>query len=295
MKSRKWMVGMAAVVGIFFVSAGFSMPVRAGAWHYITAGQDYWPDQTGHPPWNPMYRWNAQFLDGPNPGTPKWAYGGDDDPLDYCAYFGGSSYNWPYLTYGHFYEPPNWGGETVNFTSVLIVAYLFNSEWLANGTGNPDCYLKYSIDNRATWNESPMIPTNTGHFTDDLGYHVEWNVTAEEDWTPDMLVSENTYVMLSLVLPGYDYYWVDYIGFDWTWTAGTWTPPDGIDDIPPAGSGNLSINFGGILGLCGFAGMIAILPYTVYVIKQGEPRIRTVVLGLATGMIFFVMFLGSLG
>jgi len=196
--------------------------------------------------------------------------------------------------------------EYFNFLSVQLMTVMGATlHGFPYDDGNPNCTLSYSLDGGVTWNDSPLIPKDSPNQTP-YG-EIFWNVTTDLNWTPELVTSPDTWVMLTTSQEAGQYYQVDYIGFYWLWNF-TSTPPGGTEiEEEEEGGGGFFNGFGwewvagdniiGLLGLCGFCGMIIAPAAVIHAMKKGtiENKFQGVVGAIALGLVCFGLFMVALG
>jgi hypothetical protein len=131
-------------------------------------------------------------------------------------------------------------------------------------------------------------------------YQIYWsNVTSLESWNITMLKDTipdgySTWVrILSNNPAGPDSIYVDYVGFEYVWTM------DPAWEHGPPGSYNFSMgpmSIAGAFGTIGFIGMTVCPAYAILQWRQGgEDRVARFLMSIAAMLVFFTLFLASLG
>ena len=152
----------------------------------------------------------------------------------------------------------------------------------------PGGQISFSIDDKGNWTVKTVPSTY---------YYYQVNVTANADWTPQILKSNETWVRGVFSCDASTFYWVDYIGFIVHWLA---PYGGGYDEeyVPPTIPDlDYITEFGimGLLGFLGFGGMIALPAAGIWIHKNGggESKVTLFVNMLAAWTLCFAMFLVS--
>ena len=155
----------------------------------------------------------------------------------------------------------------------------------------PGGEIFFSIDDKGNWTVKTVPSTY---------YYYQVNVTADADWTPQILKSNETWVRGIFTCTASTFYWVDYIGFIVHWLAPygggydeVYVPPEGFNyDFIYEGDGIVAM-----FGLVGFIGMIAVPAFAAWTFKKGTEtnKIALVTQMLVVWMFCFAMFLVSTG
>ena len=131
-------------------------------------------------------------------------------------------------------------------------------------------------------------------------YQTYWsNVTSKEAWTPQMLADTvpdgyTTWVRVYSDNPySPDSIYADYIGIEYVWTM------DPGWNYSPPGSSNFTmspLSIPGAFGTIGFIGMTIAPAYAIMQWRKGgEDRIPRFVMSIVAMLVFFTLFLASLG
>jgi len=161
----------------------------------------------------------------------------------------------------------------------------------------PNTILQYTINNWTSYNESDLYPQAYNTW-------LVWNVTALEDWTPDMLYSEFGAFEVRLLwypIAGIHYY-LNYVGvtYKYHYEEDIEMPPEDEE----TGDQIISPNFifgdeglKGIFGVFGFFGLIAVPGILIWQFRQGQinSKINAFVLGLTGTTMCFAMVLYAIG
>lgn len=130
----------------------------------------------------------------------------------------------------------------------------------------------------------------------DYWREVTYRVTNLETWTPAMVKSHSLYTFITSTdaSTSYSSLQVDYVGIMYNWTAGP-TDYEGSDFIPPGTAQLGFISPIGMIGIFGFAGMVATPPVAVWLSRRdGGSKIYAGVMALVTFTVCFGLFYGSI-
>lgn len=190
----------------------------------------------------------------------------------------------------------------VNAVLIAPVQWMLYEPYISS---TPNMALAYSINNKATWTHSGVIPAATPSTADwsapPLSYHnvsctFEWDVTNLTTWTPAILKSASTWLEIDADLAPYRSSYLDYLGFYYAWIypgeSGEWAGNE-TEPAPPTGTpygGNMVT---GLSALAGFIGLFCVPALTVVLFRRmddGVSRIK-LIMGSALLMVVFFAFM----
>ena len=173
----------------------------------------------------------------------------------------------------------NWPKQTMPLanSSILSVYLIAVCQKMAGfSMASPVAYLQYSIDGQDHYYPALYTPNDTFTITNLFGYiEYVFNVTTYQDWTPQMLLSSQTWVRIWVEgLSLGNYVLVDYVGLKYNWTF-TGAPPSGPgSDWKNSTLGKITFGqmlVGGI-GVIGFIGMILVPPVGIVLARTAENK-----------------------
>lgn len=207
----------------------------------------------------------------PLPSTPHASYGAqvDEDGISQPVWYSQDAVFWLECSdysnesslgsaeYGDFYTIPE--------NATIIEVWIIASFLLYRPSGN----LYLDTGEQEYYNSTYVSAGYGGTF---------WNVTDLQDWTHDLLTDYETLIAFTMYGDAYIPYVCEYLGFwkivweGWAEGEASGSPP--VDD-PEDGGYDMGYdiaytNIPGLLGFIGFAGIIAVPAFGIWVARNGE-------------------------
>jgi hypothetical protein len=158
----------------------------------------------------------------------------------------------------------------------------------------PVGYLQYSIDGQDHYYPASSATNNTFNITNVASYQEYlYNVTTWQNWTPEMLLSPQTFVQLNVTgAVSLSPILIDYIGLRYNWTLGAIPGPS---HVPYQFTFNFSSGslIQGSLGVLGFAGLVICPAIGYIVMNRSENKVNAFIFTLMFGVFSFALFAWS--
>lgn len=179
----------------------------------------------------------------------------------------------------------NWINATVHFSVV--------SGYVPSTT-----HLSYSVNGGTTW-----ISNGAGALTTDTSWYPyiikRWNITSQQAWSPALVKSPNTQVMVWFTGSAGTQYDIDYVGLDYRWVTSDSPgyPPNGtyVPSVPWPAPDYSPANFTTLMGFAGLFGLVATVPFGIWMARERDEKMIPFMVVLVLGAFFLAMMLQGFG